>query len=230
MIATGVSNSIESSIADWADIIGPELATLDRIQELKEEDLSVTVVDHLLPASQIDARIEKLDSLIKSLPLQLQVVARAERKQEVMTDARQLDRERARKGIVQLPGFWDDTFTRDVWDLAVGDRLTVRTGDVESRTGCLVAYDDQDHPVGVMTNRLASAAYSYFAASVIKHVGKSQFAVELTEIDRTASAEGRHYFKVKLIDYSPLFASAVLSASHSAKEDEPAEAGKHTKQ
>ncbi len=142
-ISTGVSDSIQSSIADWADIIGEELVTLDRIEELQHEDVfsSEIVQQDVAEAVALDNRIEEMNRLIQSLPHQLQVIARSERRDDLISAIRQLDREKERIGTVLLSGFWDPSFERDVRELSEGDILTAQIGDAGSRIGALIAYD-----------------------------------------------------------------------------------------
>lgn len=223
-LASGIQESIKSSIADWGDVIGEEIGTLQKIEEIETEREDLFSAPHLLePSAQIrireqtetilerlDANQETLNRLVLSLPrsLQLQVSSfRAEsplRGRDIDSQVQMLVRKKEEKGYIELSGFWDPSFERDVHEFSVGDRLLVGVYTVGARTNALIAKDDSGSSVGVITNSLGLGLnYEKFTAVIIEYVGKRNFYVEITEMkDLKAPPHDRLYFKAKIVDYA----------------------------
>lgn len=123
------------------------------------------------------------------------------REEGINSQVQILAKEKAEKGYIELGGFWDSSFERDIRQFSVGDRLLINVDDVRARTGALIAKDESGKSVGVITNFLA-LNYSEFVTAIIRHVGKSKFHIKITEIEKNKSSEGRHYFKAKIVDYA----------------------------
>lgn len=196
-ISTGVSDSIQSSIADWADVIGEELVTLEKIEELREAATTSETLPESLETTALTSKLAELNKLIESLPHQLQVVARTERSDsDVETLVRKLDTKRKRIGKVFLEGFWDPSFGRKITEFSAGDTLTAQIGTVGTRRSALIVKDDNDVPIGVLTNTF-SQKYEKFTESVLKHMGKSYFTVTISFIAPSQRGQ-RHYFTVSI--------------------------------
>ena len=213
-IALGAADNVKASMADWGDVIGEELVTLQKIESLTEnvgvgeEAIPLAAkepvtLDHSKQARNTEMRQNKeIDKLIESLPVELQTVARTRRRNSMMDTIKKLDLEAKEKGYAYLEGFWDENCERDIRTLSIGDILTVKVGDIDLRIGGLVAYDMSGKSVGVIVNSLGAESYNSFQGAVLRHAGKSSFNVEITEIDDKASPGSRYYFIVRIIDYS----------------------------
>jgi len=209
-IGIGIRESIRSSISDWADIIGDEIETVEKIQMIREkqsmENLNATSLktDATQP-NENDAVIEKL---ISTLPQSLKITA-DEFSNDYMSRIHQgklrLKREEKKKGYVELPGFSESSFDKDICDFKIGDILQVRIGDDnENRVGALIAYDNEGNSVGVMINKMGGFAQSYLDAvdMLIHYLGKSVFRIEILDIDicKEKLKDERHYFTAKILD------------------------------
>jgi hypothetical protein len=116
-----------------------------------------------------------------------------------------LKREEQKKGYIELHGFYEPSFDKDICDFNVGDILQVRIGDDnKTRVGALIAYDSEGNSIGVMTNKMGRISQSYFDAvdMLIHYLEKSVFKVEILDIDRSKEEikDERHYFTVKILD------------------------------
>lgn len=202
-IASGVHDSIQSSKADWSEIIGEEIDTLEKIQELQgDRTLLMGELPIIQDISAQDTSIrheQKIEGLINSLPYSLQAVARAKRRETLDDLIKKLESEHDKKGFVELEGFWDTTFEKDVRTFLPGNSLTCRIGNAGKRIGAMIAYDDASRSVGVIINNLG-CRYSHFKEAILQYVGKSEFSIELIEIENNGySVTDRHYFKAKVV-------------------------------
>ncbi len=208
-ISMGISETIKSSIADWADIIGEELETIHEIEELKIEQEAV-ISDSLPNDKQDIEKIkadlkrneEKLTDLIKSLPHSLQTITKPSHDYEESVNrcALTLRKEIEEKGFVKLHGFSAPAFGRDIWDFSEGDRLFVSIDDLPpSRIGVLVVKDHKQKKVGMITNHL-ELPYTCGVKAITKALGKSNFEIEITRISKKAARSERHYFEAKTVD------------------------------
>ncbi len=228
-IASGVADSIQSSMADWSEVIGEEIVKLERIQELRSECVPesgipplpqpVAIQGSKLIYQQDRGKDEEIDNLIASLPYPLQALARAERRESPEELVEELDAERRENGFVEIDGFWDPTFDLDVRSLSPGKKLVCRVGDVAKRVGALMAYDDTGRSVGVITNKLSSHSYGCFSEALMQHVGKSQFHIEIIGIAEEDMGD-RHYFKAKIAEYRERIVFND-SESEETKDEEP---------
>ncbi len=223
-LASGIQESIKSSIADWGDVIGEEIGTVQKIEEIETEQEDLFSAPNLLKSSaqirmkeQTETILERLDTnqktlnrLVLSLPrsLQLQVSSFREesplRGRDIDSQVQMLVKKKEEKGYIELSGFWDPSFERDVHKFSVGDRLLVGVYTVGTRTNALIAKDDSGSSVGVITNSLGLGLnYEKFTAVIIEYVGKRNFYVEITKMeDLKAPPHDRHYFKAKIVDYA----------------------------
>ena len=221
-IASGIQQSIKSSVADWGDVIGEEIETVEKIEEIAtKQDRLFSTPSLLEPSGQIRPReqtgtiLERLNEtektlsiLVSSLPhsLQLQLSPFREesglREGDIESQVQILAKQKEEKGYIELSGFWDPSFERDIREFSVGNRLLVGVYTVGRRTDALIAKDDCGSSVGVITNSL-DLNYEEFTAVIIEYVGKRYFHVEITEIpEQKREAFDRHYFGAKIVDYA----------------------------
>jgi len=214
-IAKGTRQSIKSSIADWSDIIGEELATIEKIELLSniEETIYDRISNDFLPNTEENQKLlEKLEQkqkevikLIETLPPSLQTQTKKENNKltSLETMNTKFQKEIDKNNYLCLDGFWDETFQKDILHFKVGDILTVHQGDAGSRIGAMIAYDKEGNSVGVITNSsLGLLDYDTFFDRLISFLHKSVFDVEILEIRKTplkTKKEERHYFIVKIL-------------------------------
>jgi hypothetical protein len=209
-IGIGIRESIRSSISDWADIIGDEIETVNKIQTIREKQS----LENLNPAAfetdenQPDENDAVVEKLISTLPKSLKISAdefRSDYMSRIHRGVITLRREEKRKGYIELRGFSESSFDKDICNFKAGDILQVRIGDDnENRIGVLIAYDDEGNSVGVMTNKMGGIAQGYSDAAdmLIRYLGKSIFRIEILDIDssKEKQEDERHYFTAKILE------------------------------
>jgi len=211
-IAIGIRSSIKSSIADWGDVIGEEIITMNKIEQLNDnqlqsisdtetEEVPVTAESKLIENitdAKIKDNVELLNKLRESLPYSLQIIAQKglSRANTLRSIISNLEIEMLHKGQIELRGFWDKEFKRDIWTFNAGDKLRICIGASGSRDNALIAKDDNGLPVGVITN-LSDGSYDLFKRAVMKFMNKDEFLAEIVSIEREESDGGRHYFRVR---------------------------------
>jgi len=216
-IARGIRQSIKSSIADWTDIIGEEIETVEKIETLNfQEELMTQKLrqDNNSKMDQDDKIMEQLDhnqkeilTLLKKLPLSLQISSKnPQSKIDTIENVNKfLQNQIEKNGYIEARGFWDKTFEKDILEFNVGDKLTVQQGDVGKRTGAMVAYDKDLKSVGVIINsgsfqnKIFGLTYSEYFDALISFIGISRFQIELTEIEDPDPKNNRHYFRGKIL-------------------------------
>jgi hypothetical protein len=215
-IALGIRASIKSSIADWGDIIGEEIVTLEKIEHIKDEqelflEKRVEAGPALGKRDQESEAIfeglrkneEKLNKLLNTLPYSLRIARKMDLPHDVLVNknVKALEYEAKRQGFVIFQGIWDQTFEKDILGHKEGDTLYISIADVGSRVGALIAKDSVGKSVGVLTNKFESK-YFVFTESVIMFLHKSSFEGEIINIERgpfEKKEDDRHQFVIKVI-------------------------------
>lgn len=209
-IAKGTRQSIKSSIADWSDIIGEELATIDKIESLTDEEDAINdkiqddSISNTHQSNKIYEKLEKkqkeVEKLLETLPPSLQVATKKQfNKVDKFEIQKELKKELKENTYLLLEGFWDNTFQKDIFDFNVGDKLTARYGDAANRIGAMIVYDKHENSIGVLTNSKSGLHYHDFFELLTRVIRKSIFEVEITEIMAEENNSGRHYFTVKFL-------------------------------
>lgn len=200
-IALGIQDTVRSSIADWADIIGREIETVERIDSIKDEQLLIsrsegtdaqeflqsdnsTENEKSIRAAALDSELKKLQ---ESLPTSLRLA-------ELLHNQREETREDVRNKLLStmdddnrivLEGFWEDNagFDRSIQELAPGDQVSVSINDSARRIGVLIVSDKDGHKVGMLPNSTGFRCdYSDFIWAVKHLIGKSRFEGEIISI------------------------------------------------
>jgi hypothetical protein len=190
-VLLSLKTTIASSKADWADVIGEEINTLEELLHLRE--------DEDVPNPQLR---EKAETLLKSLPSTLEADAREIlRSQERINFGAQLLRDELRAlGYVEFEGFWEPEFEQDIFELEIGEELYVSIDDVDDRVAAFIAHTEDGRSVGVITNKgLGSSSYDEFTRIVMTAFNASSFVATYTEKGMLMEHEDgdRHYFKVR---------------------------------
>lgn len=194
-MATGIRETIKSSTADWADIIGEEVSVFEKIENIRDKQSLL----------RQEAREKELKDLISSLPYELQILTKEEpiSHERVALGVNRLEKEKKERGYVDLYCFWNPKFERKISDFSIGDRLNVSTIDAKEGygSGVILVKDESNKDVGVVTNRVTSELhYDEFRQALIQFVDKNKFKVEITHIESTVSVGDRIYFHIKTMD------------------------------
>lgn len=224
-MATSTRETIKFSIADWADVIGEELKTLQKISRIRDakarlqEDRQLTepvtngVISEPLEAPEEKQYEEEITRLVATLPPALALESEKEVESSYSQALSELRNERSETGGLTLKGFWESGFPKNVKDYQVGEKLMVSLSDSHQRTACLILRDPESNlAVGVVTNTaLASKRYEEFAMAVVHCLGSSNFAVRITSIQPGSTPSGRIYFAMA----TERAASSMVSKSNS---------------
>jgi hypothetical protein len=209
-IGIGIRESIRSSISDWADLIGEEIETVEQIRTIREQQ-AVEQQSAQLAASPEKIEQEKeasqrIDYLLSTLPKSLKI-ATEDLDNEYLSSfergRKKLQMELSEKGYIELRGFYDSAFERDIYDFIEGETLHVKIGDNHGgRVGALMAYDDYGRSVGVILNKFPGIAMNYMdAVDILIHcLKKNQFDVQITKVTRGRKPDERHPFVAKILD------------------------------
>lgn len=211
-ISRGIRQSIKSSIADWSDIIGEEIATIEKIEilTLEEEIITDKIKTKNISSNEenqnilkeLEKKQDEVMKLIATLPPALQTETKKGRVKNASFEQAMnlLQKELKENNFIKLNGFWDKSFEKDIWEFKEGDKLTVKQGDVARRIGAMIAYDNDKKAIGVMTNdKFDFLSYSEYYDLLFSVVGKSSFQVEIISIRKESSIGDRHYFTTKII-------------------------------
>ncbi|MBB1287518.1 hypothetical protein H5085_03230 [Pseudoalteromonas sp. SR43-6] len=156
-------DAVNSSIADWGDIIGDEIHLTKEISRLKglrgaADKFEKEYLDNIATASSKESDLEnEIKELKSELPASLRIEEENESKMYDMAEFF-LSHEINETGEIILNGFWEpkDSFTGDIKDVAPGDTLYISRGYTENRGDALLVFDDNDNWVAVITNKFMS--------------------------------------------------------------------------
>jgi len=202
----GIEQTINSAIADWADIIGDEMAILQKVVKLKEQkedalsDQPVRVTDYSTSAplyALLKNNEGQIEQLLQRLPPKLRSIPDSKDNPAFFykEDMERLDAEMKTNGYIEFSGFWDSSFECDIYNFKIGDHLFASIDDVADRKGALIVHAPDGKSVGVLTNKLKSK-YSGFAIIAAEFLIKSRLKVEISSIESKSHGD-RHYFKVR---------------------------------
>ena len=212
-IAAGMKMSIASSIADWGDVIGEELVTVEKLDAVRRNQARAAsesaLTEGMRDYDSSDVILQELKSqqtevrdLLESLPYSLQLAVHERNALETIRDDfwQELSDALRSRGGINLCAFWTPDFERDVHELVEGAEVTIRFGDVNSRIGALIAYDKEGRSLGVVTNSSDGLSYAEFAMALVHYCGKSEISASVVEIERDGESNGeeRHYFDLRI--------------------------------
>jgi len=173
-------DAVNSSIADWGDIIGDEIHITNEIERLKglrksADKFEREYLDNLrVSEEKVDRDIlPQLDKLKDSLPPSLKVEDEKSDLEKIYNEATQtLESQFESTGAISFDGFWepDDSFSCDLDGLKVGDTIYIARGYTTSRSNVLLAFRDQGRWLGVITNTFAELGMDY--DSFVEFIGQ----------------------------------------------------------
>src|SRR5262249_45210175 len=142
-----------------------------------------------MPAKLPRTRTDQLQRLRASLPKSLEIQARQLNNKDRLEDEINLFQEELkRKGYIELEGFWDNSFEKDVFSLSIGSTLHISPDVVGGRIHALIAHTERGEAVGVITNATRSLTKYYeFVEALIMALNKSRFLGEYVEKMETYS-------------------------------------------
>lgn len=193
-IAVSIKETTLSSKLDWADVIGDQIETLEKIENIQGDYHESGPSDsHEGDSETVDTVQYKIEELKKSLSSELKLYAQDRRHRETR---KILLEELNSNGQIVLHGFIDRAQkVRPLEKFFIGEELTVRLGDHGDRVATLGAYDKDGQYVGSFLNQYPGS-YSEFTRQVCKVLGASEFKVKVTSVDNKYSERGRAKFKV----------------------------------
>ena len=221
-IATGVRSSIKSSIADWGDVIGEEIIVMNKIEQLTEkqqepvaaeiEELPLAIEPKepdITMAETISKDDEVLKKLRESLPYSLQIIAQKgiSKANTLKSIIASFEVQMFKKGYMELSGFYDAEFERDIRELKIGDKLIVAIDKTGKHNNAIIAKDIDGKTVGVIIN-VSNGSYDIFKKSLMKFMNKEEFTTEISDIETDVSAGGRFYFKTRALERERNLSSA----------------------
>nr|WP_298135956.1 hypothetical protein [uncultured Pseudomonas sp.] len=162
-------DAVNSSIADWGDVIGSEIQVAAEIEKLKslrktadkfERDYIDNLRREVAPASPELA--PKIQALQESLPGSLKITESQDADHPELKAIIQLQNLMANE-VIKLYGFWteDDSFSSTPEDLNPGDIVYIARGYTEHRSDVVLAYKPDKSWFGVITNPFAELELDY---------------------------------------------------------------------
>ena len=213
-IARGIQATIVSSTSDWADIIGDEIATVEKVERLRREQSLDTAALYRVVSDgdggrseevqqRLDDSVRVLNELIAGLPASLQVtekaggIAEADGVKTIIA----LISEISGQGSLVLEGFWESGYglDEDIRNCDLSQAFTVVIERCGVEYGPLNLKNMQGETVGRIMN-MADVTYDVFAKSVWTVLGMTEFQVKLEIAEGLNESNGRAYFKVR---YTP---------------------------
>lgn len=153
-ISIGIRDTAGSSIADWANLIGEEISTLERIEDLRSqesEEPNRSGMTNERGAGQEGTNSSRneddaISDIVKRLAEELPPALRVEVSKDRFRDSsyfkkKQRFQDSMRKnGYVELKGFWepDKGFSDSIKNLSAGDDAKASVGDADHRIMCLL--------------------------------------------------------------------------------------------
>lgn len=161
MSLLSAQDAVNSSIADWGDIIGDEIhltKEIDRLKGLRKsaDKFEREYLDNLKVKKKSDEDIIKEISELKSaLPPSLRIDEDDDKSYQYELAETLLKNEIEETGKIMLRGFWekDDSFSGDLSAINPGDKLYISRGFTENRPNVILTFDENDNWVGVITNK-----------------------------------------------------------------------------
>ena len=215
-VTASLLTTSRSSISDWADIIGDEIATIEKLERLRNKQLGFGQAppEHLSGAgsrtiskvNELKDRLEewqaKVDALMEKLPASLQVMER----DEDDDDRARIEMEIAAwqeledHGKLILNGFWepDAELEKDIRTCSVGASCAVTRAVVGSRRGVIALRDNDGKTAGIVTNKYGYSDYATFADVLSELIQSNNLCSTLLSVDSEVHSSGRVYFKVGL--------------------------------
>ncbi|AGC76129.1 hypothetical protein LX97_00805 [Nonlabens dokdonensis] len=169
-IGNNIQNTIQSSIADWADVIGEEIATENEIEKLKreQENLLKTFTDKNEESEEkvkeeLAAHDLKMKKLIDSLPSSLAIQNNSE---EAVSEYN-LHRKKLRNKIYHT-GILTVMFRGDLSKIKKYNEVTMRLLS-HSGEGIFLLYNESDEVLATMFNAspLSESSYTILIYSLI---------------------------------------------------------------
>lgn len=174
-------DTVKSSIADWADIIGDEIQLTKEIENLQTlrqsiSDASIQGNSNWL-SEELKSKLIDVDRQISKLTHNLPASLR----ETVETDDGSISRclftlfnEYKLSRSFVLEAFWeaDDTFVSNPSELKVDETVYIAHGMTEHRREMYVAYNDKGESIGVITNKfLPLGKYEHFRETLDLYFG-----------------------------------------------------------
>ncbi|MDQ0046744.1 hypothetical protein J2T18_001016 [Paenibacillus polymyxa] len=223
VITDGIKQSIGSSIADWGDIIGDEIETLEEINKLileRERILSINGKGNITGDDgktdnkqiEIDQYNKKLMDLMSSLPETIKIQIKEQHKEvtsnnldeQIKINLGTILGEIKRNGYLVLSGFWTKEekyqIGRDIQDFKIGDKVYVAlTKKDKDERGPINLIDSEETTIGRIINTQRSS-YGAFYHALQRYFNTDLIEAEIMDIEEKIGLSGRRKFKVKITE------------------------------
>lgn len=201
-------DTINSSIADWADIIEDEIEISAQIERL--ETLST---DNTKSKSTSDSVNQEIATLSKKLPPELRHELLVERSKvgQIKEAVVYLGKKILDDGFIRLRCFWEprNGLMQDLSDISVGSKVYIARGITDTRTGAILIYNEKGESLAVVTNRCNElrVPYDVFADALDEVFGRTlrpkmfgghPVQAEVVKIEDFNPKSERQYLHVKV--------------------------------
>lgn len=210
---TNTSDTVKSSIADWADIIGSEIELsneITRLKRLTSEDFGGEG-GHDEAAPTAKEIKKKISQLAQELPAELRAEIEGEELDKVEIGRMFLETLWEESKAIELEAFWerDDSFSRDLSPIRLGQNVSIARGFTEHRRDALFLYDSDQEWIAVVTNLCLDVGCNYpdfvhaledfYGRPLLPRVFKGNpLSAVVTEIREMDKEGGRQYVVVKV--------------------------------
>ena len=178
-IGLGLRDSIDASIADWADVIGDEIEIVQELESLRSRRLREDFETGEPDEEQFDSRFEEL---LEQLPSSLRVASRGSSNRNLAEVAKSCEEEMEKYGAIRFHVYVDDDFDVEAQHVLAGEELQVAIRDGNhNRTACLIAHRPSGEKVGVLENFSSGLDYGEFVEAFVRWYGRSEFPVRVLE-------------------------------------------------
>ena len=199
-----IGQTLQSSISDWADIIGDELQTLQKIEDLETEKVKIISEPPIRQPDRQQELLNRLEEninrLLSSLPPKLRYRDQSLQFDVVKAAKKLVESHKNENGLL-LTGRWDSSFDLDPCVLEVGDRVHVAVDSVGKRCGALIVRDKEDKSIGVVLNR-TGLSYDNFVHTIGFCFPEARFTAEIIDkkAHQTTDSGGSHSFSLRVLD------------------------------
>lgn len=206
-IARRIQSTTRSSISDWSDIIGDEIATIEEMEKIQSQrdDIKRDPVNINEALESIKKSTKEIERLREKLPISLR------------TTETELEKEKFEKAMVLrlihnelldykslvLLGFWSPEpefkFDADIRIYSPQSQFFIERCGIDNGNGPLALRTSDGKLVGRMTNKYLASSYDIFASLLCEVIGSNKFPVILESVETREGPGGRIYFKVRYL-------------------------------
>jgi hypothetical protein len=201
----GAQGAVQSSVADWADIIGDEISITRDIERLRTLPGTLGVTEPVTSESKEQGpspESERLHKLLDRLPAALrEQLDPIEDLARVRNGIASLIDEFDLHGEIVLKAFWEERDSLGATlseDIRPDHSVLVVRRDTEQRKGAVVVYVESGEAVGIVTNKLLPLKYDEFSQALATYAGGKTLQAKIKSVGTESAASGRKYFRLAI--------------------------------